>query len=89
MGHDELFPSLDTLRALIPGVRDAVASPRRDLVVALTDRDLFAIRVRDGVLGGPQRLGTLAGDIVMAQWALMGNVTRWTEEVTPLLSRIP
>lgn len=86
VGHDELFPSLDTLRALIPDTRDAVSSPGRDLVVVLTTNELLAIRVRDGRLGTPQILGPRAGDIVMAQWALGRHVMRWTEEVTPWLT---
>lgn len=85
-GHDELSPSLEIIKARFPAVIDAVSSPRRDLVVALTNDSLLVFAPRDGELGAPALTLPASGRIVMAQWAIGKFVALWTQELTPLLS---
>ena len=85
VGHDGLAISLQTIKAAFPGARDAVSSPRGDLVVALSDNELVAFIVKDGKLGAPALRLPLSGQIVMAQWAVGKFVPSWTSKLGPLL----
>ena len=85
MGHDGLSVPLQTIKAVFPGVRDAVSSPRGDLIVALSDDELVAFIVRNGKLGAPALRLPLSGRIVMAQWAVGKFVPSWTSKLGPLL----
>ena len=86
-GPDELVPSLDAIRSSIPGVRDAVSSPRGDLVVALTDDSLLVFTPRGDRLGTPVLRIELNARIVMAQWATGRFVPRWTAQLASVLGR--
>jgi hypothetical protein len=85
VGHDDLSPSLASIKAVFPSVRDAVSSPRRDLLVALTGDTLLVFTVRDGHLGAPALRLPVSGRIVMAQWAIGRFVPIWTAQLTRLL----
>lgn len=85
VGHDGLPIPLQTIKAVFPGVRDAVSSPRGDLIVALSDDELVAFIVRNGKLGAPALRLPLSGQIVMAQWAVGRFVPSWTSKLGPLL----
>jgi hypothetical protein len=87
VGHDALAPTLARLQIAFPGVRDAVASPRGDLVVALSDDSLLVFTPKGGQLGAPVLRQQLYGRIVMAQWATGRFVPIWTAETRNLLTR--
>jgi hypothetical protein len=85
VGHDELSPSLAKIKAAFPAVRDAVSSPRRDLLVALTDDSLLVFAPRGERLGAPVLRLQVNGRIVMVQWAVGRFVPVWTAELRRLL----
>jgi hypothetical protein len=85
VGHDILRPSLAAIKSAVPGVRDAVSSPRGEMVVALTDDSLFVLPVSDGRLGSPVAILEVSGTIVMAQWAVGSYIPVWTRQITALL----
>lgn len=86
VGHNELFPSFDTIKKVVPAARDAVCSPRRDLVVVTTDTDgLLVFTPRDGNLGAPVAQFPVSGKIVMAEWAPGRFVAIWTSKLRKLL----
>jgi hypothetical protein len=85
VGHDELFPSLESIRKAFPAVTDAVSSPRRDLVVALTGDSLLVFVVHDAMLGAPVAQLPVSGEIVMAQWATGRFVPVWTSKLRELI----
>ncbi|HJP59922.1 MAG TPA: hypothetical protein VJ865_07975 [Gemmatimonadaceae bacterium] len=89
VGHDELFPSFDTIKKAVPSARDAVSSPRRDLVVVLTHEDSLLVFVpHRGKLGAPVARIEASGDIVMAQWATGRFVPIWTAKLRELLPAV-
>lgn len=84
------------LASEIPDLRDALASPQRDLLVALTSKEVLVYRLHGDRLGEEivRRTrselnmrtsgwgpGTDSGKIIMAQWAEGGEVVRWTREI--------
>jgi hypothetical protein len=85
VGHNELYPSLATIKALHPRVRDAVSSPRRDLLVAMTDDSLLVFAVDNGHIGAPALKLPISGRIVMAEWAVGRFVPIWSTQVSPYL----
>ncbi len=85
VGHDELVPSFEKIKARVPDLKDAVSSPRRDLVVALTADSLLVFAVHDGNLGNPVARVPIDGRIVMAQWAVGRFVPVWNEKLKELL----
>lgn len=85
VGHDELSPSLASIKAAFPRVNDAVSSPRRDLLVAMTSDSLLVFAVNRGQLGEPVLRLPVSGRIVMAQWAVGKFVPIWTANLTRLL----
>ena len=66
-----------------------MSSPRRDLLVALTDDSLLVFTPRAGRLGAPILRLQLSGRILMAQWALGRFVPLWTAELRRLLGPGP
>jgi hypothetical protein len=90
VGHDQLFPSLASIRKVVHTAKDAVSSPRRDLVVVLTDSDSLLVFVpRAGKLGVPVARLEVSGDIVMSQWATGRFVPVWTAKLKGLLEGAP
>jgi hypothetical protein len=85
VGHDGLSLPFQAIKAAFPNVRDAVSSPRGDLIIALSDDELVAFVVRDGKLGAPELRLHLSAQIVMAQWAIGRFVSAWTSKLRPLL----
>ena len=85
VGHDELFPSFETIKKALPTVRDAVSSPRRDLVVVVTNDSLLVFVPRAGELGAPVAQYPVSGQIVMAQWATGRFVPIWTAKLRELI----
>ncbi|MGE5049010.1 MAG: hypothetical protein ACM3PC_10600, partial [Deltaproteobacteria bacterium] len=77
------------IKDVLPGASTAFESPAGDMLVVLEDGVLYAFLPRAGVLGPPVAHFALAGDPVLAQWAVGPHVARWTAEVTPLLQRGP
>ncbi|HJQ12660.1 MAG TPA: hypothetical protein VJ840_16645 [Gemmatimonadaceae bacterium] len=89
VGHDELFPSFASIKKAVPSATDAVSSPRRDLVVALTAEGSLLIFVPHGTrLGAPVAQFAVSGEIVMAQWATGRFVPIWTAKLRELLPPI-
>jgi hypothetical protein len=85
VGHDLLSPSFASIKAVLPDVKDAVSSPRGDLLVALTSDSLFVFNVEQGRLSKPVLRLPISGRIVMAQWAIDRFVPLWSAHLTPLL----
>jgi hypothetical protein len=85
VGHDELSPSLASIKAVLPHVSDAVSSPRGDLLVAMNGDSVFVFAVNRGQLGEPVLRLPVSGRIVMAQWAVGRFVPIWTRDLTRLL----
>ena len=81
VGHNELYPSLATIKAAHPEVRDAVSSPQRDLLVAVTDESLLVFAVDNGRIGAPAMKLAVSGPIVMAEWALGRFVPIWSAQL--------
>lgn len=77
--------------AKVPNAMDAVASPRNDVLVAMTCCEVLMFRVRDGELGQvlskfPLPVSTddpseTHHTVVMDQWALGRYVMQWDKEV--------
>jgi hypothetical protein len=53
VGRDELVPDAREIEGALPGVLDAVSSPRRNLVIAVTYRAFVAFTVASGTIAGP------------------------------------
>jgi hypothetical protein len=85
VGHDELFPSLADVKTVLPGVMDAVSSPRRDLLVALSEDSLVVFSINNGRLGVPVLRLPVSGRIVMAQWAVGRFVPLWSAQLRQFL----
>lgn len=88
VGHDELFPSFDTIKKVVPTARDAVSSPRRDLVVVVTDQSLLVFVPHGEKLGAAVAEFPVSGQIVMAQWATGRFVPIWTSKLRELMPAI-
>jgi hypothetical protein len=89
VGHDELVPSFDNIKKLVPAAKDAVSSPRHDLVVVLTRDDSLLVFVpHRGQLGTPVARIQLSGDFVMAQWATGRFVSIWTSKLRELIPTV-
>ena len=85
VGHDDLSPSLEAIRVTVPKARDAVSSPRNDLVVAVAADSIVVFSINNGKLGAPVLSIPVAGRIVMAQWAVGRFVPIWTSKLKTLL----
>jgi hypothetical protein len=85
VGHDALSPNLDAIRARYPGVKDAVSSPRGDVVVALTDDSLLVFTPNAGRLGAPVFSQAMHARIVSAQWAIGRFVPVWSDQLKRVL----
>jgi hypothetical protein len=87
-GHDSLRPAWPTLAKQVNALKDALASPRGDLVIARSGDSLLVH------LGAGARLGKRIGaipfterEIVMVQWATGRNVARWNDEIGAMMRR--
>jgi hypothetical protein len=88
VGHDALSPAWAVIAHKVPGLRDALASPSRDLLVTLTAKSLQVFSVRNGAIGEALLTVPLAApkeSVVMGQWATGQHVERWTRELTAIL----
>ena len=91
VGHDELYPSWERIRAFAPNARDAVSSPARDLLVILRPDRLTVHPVRnDGIGAATMEIAVPANaTLIMAQWtnsnaAVWARTLRSHAEATPL-----
>jgi hypothetical protein len=75
------------VRFVVPSAVDAVLSPNRDAVVALTPDSIYAFTVSPTAFGTPRAVAAESGRVVMAEWALGRHVARWTGEVRKWLTR--
>lgn len=88
-----------TLAAQIPDLDDALVSPKKDLLIALTDQEVAVYRLEGSRLGARLAGRTRAdlemekhgpypfddsGKIIMAQWATGRYVARWTRQIQAL-----
>jgi hypothetical protein len=79
-GHDTLVMPWTSIVAAVPKAIDAFSSPAADMLIVVAPSELQVFEVRGQSLG--QKLVTVpAGQVVMIQWALGGNVARWTAAV--------
>jgi len=88
VGHDDLFPSFGSIRKVVSTARDAVSSPRRDLVVVVTNDSLLVFIPHGASLGVPVAQFPASGEIVMAQWATGRFVPIWTSKLRELIPSV-
>jgi hypothetical protein len=87
VGHDALAIPLEVLRSRVPGLVDAVSSPRGDLLVVFTPDSVFVFVPQAGRVGESALRMPTPGKVVMVQWAVGRFVPLWTKEIAKLLGR--
>jgi hypothetical protein len=82
IGHDLLPLSWNEIKDKVNNAIDAFASPKKDLIVILTRKELFVYLINNGKIGKRLYKKALAKSesAVMAQWAVGRHVARWTME---------
>lgn len=88
-GHDRVSVSWAVIKNVLPGATTAFQSPSGDLLMVQEDARWYAFLPKGGQLGAAVAGFSLPGMPVMAQWAGGAHVTRWTQEVSPLLEEGP
>ena len=86
IGPDRVTVPWSAIKSVLPGATIAFESPAADLLVVLQDSVWYAFFPKGRAPGGIVARFRIAGAPVMAQWAIGAHASRWTTELTALLS---
>ena len=81
--YDDLFPSFNAIKTIVPSAIDAYSSPNRDFIVVLTTTELKVFNLNGDTLGeNPLTLKLTEGETpVMSHWATGNYVDQWQKKV--------
>lgn len=84
VGHDILVPDWNIIKTFIPDAKDAFLSPKKDMLVVLTPKELRVfIDFKDDYIGKSTYKIDLGEeiDVIMAQWSIGNAVEKWANEI--------
>ena len=85
--YDELNPSFENIKKVIPNAIDAVSSPTKDMLAVMTnDKLLVYTNPKKGLTKATLEIKLNGKEsLIMAQWATDDNVGKWDNEVEKYL----
>jgi hypothetical protein len=86
VGFDEISIPWEKIKEMVPAARDAITSPDKKLMIALTKNRLLIYSMPD--VKKIREINLFPNEfIIMAQWADWSQVNEWNKVITDLLSR--
>ena len=86
IGPDRVTVPWSAIKSVLPGATIAFESPAADLLMVHQDSVWYAFLPKGREPGEIVARFPIAGAPVMAQWAIGAHASRWTTELTALLS---